>query len=132
MKKVNLLMLLVAGMMLSLTGNTVYADTPKSLMDTHGHTAIVSGKITMFRAQVQGLEIGPADDRLDAETLVQLDSQPGKVFGISHHEEVAATESIVDTLREAFINKIPVTIEHGIAPGKNNLKIIWVQLGEAK
>jgi hypothetical protein len=132
MKKVNLLMLLMIGVMLSIAGNTVYADTPKSLMDTHGHTAIVTGKITMFRAQIQGLEIGPADDRLDAETLITLDSQPGKVFGISHHEEVAATESIVDTLREAYINNIPVTIQHGIAPGKNNLKIIWVQLGEAK
>ena len=132
MKKVNLLMLLMIGVMLSIAGNTLYADTPKSLMDTHGHTAIVTGKITMFRAQIQGLEIGPADDRLDAETLITLDSQPGKVFGISHHEEVAATESIVDTLREAYINNIPVTIQHGIAPGKNNLKIIWVQLGEAK
>ena len=132
MKKVNLLMLLMAGMMLSLTGNAVYADTPKSLMDTHGHTAIVSGKITLFRAQVEGLEIGPADDRLDAEALVTLDSQPGKVFGIRHHEEVAATENIIDTLREAYLHNLPVTIEHGIAPGKNNLKIIWVQLGEAK
>jgi len=132
MKKVNLLMMLMAGMMLALSGNAVYADTPKSLMDTHGHAAIVSGKLTMFRAQIQGLELGPETDRLDAETLVTLDSEPGKVFGISHHEEVAATESIVDTLREAYINKIPVTIQYGIAPGKNNLKIIWVQLGEAK
>ena len=67
-----------------------------------------------------------------AEALVTLDSQPGKVFGIRHHEEVAATENIIDTLREAYLHNLPVTIEHGIAPGKNNLKIIWVQLGEAK
>lgn len=132
MRKTSLLMMLIAGLMLSVAGNVVYADTPKSLMDTHGHTAIVSGKITLMRNQVEGLELGPPDDRLDAETLVTLDSQPGKVYGIRHHEEVSATEAIIDTLREAFLHDIPVTIQHGIAPGKNNLKIIWVQLGEAK
>ena len=132
MGKFSVLIMLAVALIFPVSGEYAYADTPKSLMDTLGHAAIVTGKITLFRTQIEGLELGPADDKLDAETLVTLDSQPGKVFGIRHHEESAAVEAITDTLREAFLHDMPVTIQHGVAPGKNNLKILWVQLGEAK
>ena len=130
MKKVKPLMLTIVCMMLPLTLNTARADTPETLMGPHGHAVTVQGKIILYRNQVQGLEIGPENDRLDAETLVVLDSEPDKTFGIRHHENIPATQAIVDTLREAYMHDIPVTIQHVIAPGKKNVKINWVQLGE--
>ncbi len=130
------LMALILGM--SLTATAAIADTPESLESSfgagksHQHGVNVSGKLTMFRAQIKGLEIGPENDRIDAEILVTLDSQPGHVFGIRYHEQEPSTSVIVDTLRYAYLNNLPVTIQHKIAPGKNNLSIVWVQLGQPK
>ncbi len=115
--------------LLTLAVATVNADTPKTLAGPHGHGKNVTGNITLFRAQTEGLEIGDKKDFLDAEVLVTLDSEPGKVFGIRYHENKPANGAIIDTLREAYINNKPVTIQHRFSPGKTNLKIIWVQLG---
>ena len=128
------LMAIVLGM--SLAATSAMADTPESLDSsfgtgtTHQHGINVSGKLTMFRSQVKGLEIGPENDRIDAEVLVTLDTQPGRVFGIRYHEEEPSTSEIVETLRQAYVNNLPVTIQHKIAPGKKNLSIVWVQLGQ--
>jgi len=114
---------------LSLAGIAL-ADTPASLAGPHSHGTEVSGKITLLRAQEQGLEIGANANFLDAELLVTLDTQPGKVFGLKLHESSEANRQIADTLRAAYLNNRPVTLQHRIAPGKTHLKINWVQLGE--
>ena len=44
----------------------------------------------MFRAQHKGLEIGAANDHLDAEALVTLDSPPNKLFSIRLHQDEPA------------------------------------------
>ena len=129
MKIIKLFALLFASLLMPMSANLALADTPSTLMGPHGHGVTVEGKIILYRNQVQGLELGPEDDRLDAETLVVLDTYPDKVFGIRHHDNIPATEAIVDTLREAYLHSVPVTIQHVIKPGKNNLKINWVQLG---
>jgi hypothetical protein len=108
----------------------VMADTPASLAGPHGHAKNISGKITLFRAQSKGIEIGSGFDKLDAEVLVVLDSKPDLVLGIAYHDVEPASETMIATLREAYINKMPVTIQYADAPGKKNLKINWVQLGE--
>ena len=105
------------------------ADTPPTLAGPHGHGVDVSGKITLFRTQTQGLEIGRGDNYLDAEVLVTLDTQPGKVFGLRYHEDSSAARAIVETLRAAYMENRPVTLQHQMAPGKQHLKINWVQLG---
>ena len=114
----------------SLVPALALADTPRTLAGPHTHGVVVSGKIDLFRAQEKGLEIGSKEDYLDAEVLVTLDSQPGKVYGISVHDNDPSVNAIVETLRQAYLNGVPVTLQHRIAPGKNNLKIIWVQLGQ--
>lgn len=130
------LIALILGM--SIAATAAMADTPTSLDSAlgtgsnHQHGVNVSGEITMFRAQIKGLEIGPENDHIDAEILVTLDTQPGRVFGIRYHEEEPSTSVIVETLRQAYLNNLPVTIQHKIAPGKNNLSIVWVQLGQPK
>jgi len=62
--------------------------------------------------------------------LVTLDTQPGKVFGVRLHEDEPSAREIINTLREAYLHKIPVTIQSPVTPGKSNLKINWVQLGK--
>ena len=109
----------------------VMADTPVALAGPHAHAVDVSGKITLFRSQIKGLEIGKAQKMLDAEVLVTLDTQPGKVFGVRLHDaNDPAAQSMVDTLRAAYINNIPVTLQHRLEPGKPYLTLNWVQYGE--
>ncbi len=109
----------------------VYADTPASLRGKHDASSVVTGKVTLYRVQVQGLEIGPADDRLDAEVLVVLDSAPDMVFGIRMHEDVtASSQSMVDLLHDAYKDGTTVTLQYPMAPGKKHNRINWVQLGK--
>ncbi|MDH5545299.1 MAG: hypothetical protein OEZ43_06880 [Gammaproteobacteria bacterium] len=115
---------------LLLLSGASFADTPPTLAGPHGHGQEVKGKITMFRSQQQNLEIGKNGDFLDAEVLVTLDSQPGKVFGVRLHGESEANAQIVETLRSAYMNNRPVVLQHRLDVGKNNLQIIWVQLGD--
>ena len=125
MKSVMKPMVFVSAMML---GTAALADVPASLKGPHKHAQEVSGKITLMRAQVEGLEIGGNNDLLDAEVLVVLDSEPENVYGIRYHEQKPATGAIVEILRTAYIHDLPVTIQHVMAPGKKHLKINWVQL----
>jgi len=106
------------------------ADTPASLTAEHGHAVTATGKLTLFRAQVKGLEIGSGKDRLDAEVLVTLDTTPDKVYGVRLHEDEPSAREIINTLREAYLHNIPVTIQSPLEPGRNNLRINWVQLGK--
>lgn len=121
-------LLLASGALLAFSAS---ADVPKSLQGPHEHAQEVSGKITLFRVQQQGLEIGPPNDRLDAEVLVTVDTQKEMVFGLRYHQgtDPASTE-IVDTLREAYLHNLPVTIQFPKAPGRKHHKIIWVQLNK--
>jgi hypothetical protein len=120
--------LLLAGLLFSIP--LAFADTPASLTAEHAHAVTTSGKLTLFRAQIKGLEIGPSKDRLDAEVLVTLDSTPDKVYGVRLHEDEPSAREIINTLREAYLHNIPVTIQSPLEPGRNNLRINWVQLGK--
>lgn len=120
---------LVAGALV-LSSSIAMADTPASLAGPHPHAVVVSGKLTLFRSQFKGLEIGKNSQRLDSEVLVTLDSKPGMVFGVRLHDPDPAAQSMVDTLREAFLHDLPVTIEHRLEPGKPFVQINWVQYGE--
>jgi len=119
---------LIAGLLV--TVSFAQADTPGSLRGEHGSSFTATGHVTLFRAQYKGLEIGPENDRLDAEILVTLDSEPDKVFGIRLHEDEPSAREMIETLRAAFINKLPVTIQSPLSPGKKHLRITWVQLGK--
>lgn len=112
-----------------LVASGVMADTPK-LEGNHGHAVQVSGKISMFRSQEKGLEVVANGEKVDAEILVQLDTQPKLVLTLPLHEQDPARLQMVETLRQAFINDKAVTIEHRIAPGKQTAQINWVQYGE--
>ncbi|MBI3771637.1 MAG: hypothetical protein HY272_02895 [Gammaproteobacteria bacterium] len=115
---------------IALNNHSAFADTPASLSAPHPHAVIVSGKINLFRSQIMGMEIGKNAQMLDSEVLITLDTKPGMVFGVRLHEASSAAQSMVDTLRAAYINNIPVTIEHRLEPGKKFVPLNWVQYGE--
>jgi len=124
--KLHLASLIAAG---CFAASGAMADTPQ-LEGEHAHAKQVSGKITMFRTQEKGLEVVANGEKIDAEIMVQLDTQPKLVLTLPLHEQDPARMQMVETLRQAYINDKPVTIEHKIAPGKQTAQINWVQYGE--
>ena len=107
-----------------------HADIPGSLRGEHAAMMTMTGKISLFRAQIKGLEIGPPNDRLDAEVLVTLDTQPDMVFGVAYHQEDPAARTMIETLREAYLHDMPVTLQAPSLPGRKHLRLIWVQMGK--
>jgi hypothetical protein len=128
MKTLYRLLVPIAALLFSIS--LAQADTPSSLRGEHAAMITKSGKISLFRAQIKGLEIGPPNDRLDAEVLVTLDSQPDTVFGIAYHQEDPAARTMIETLREAYLHDMPVTLQAPLILGRKHLRLIWVQLGK--
>jgi hypothetical protein len=108
----------------------VLADSPKTLAAPDSHSVEVTGKINLYRVQVEGMQLGEGKDKANAEVFVTLDSKPGMVYALQiHGDSPPANQVIADTLRDAYVNKLPVTLYHQIAIKKNNnFKILMVQL----
>ena len=104
------------------------ADSPVDINTPDSHSYETKGVIDLYRVQIQGLELGKNRNKLDAEILVKLDSDPEKVYGVRLHENSPPVNSVLaDTLRVAFLKKIPVTLYYQKVPGVN-VKINMVQL----
>lgn len=111
------------------------ADSPVQIDKPDSHSVEVKGKVSLYRVQVEGMNFGQGKNKSHAEVLVTLDSQPGMIFTLSLHGaksadvESLANREIAETLRTAYVNKIPVTLYHQIPIKKsNNLKILMVQM----
>ena len=97
--------------------------------DAHSHTATATGILTSIAAQEQGIEFGSKTDRLDAEIVVTLDSKPGYLFGIRLHDGAQpATSAMIDLLKSAYFNNLPVSLFHVQAPGTKNVNVLRVEL----
>lgn len=105
-----------------------FADTP-NLEGPHGHARSVSGKVTMFRVQEKGIEVVTGGEKVDAEIVVQIDSQPKMLFSLPLHAQDPSRSEMVETLRQAYLKDKPVTIEHKLAMDKPIAQINWVQFG---
>ena len=86
------------------------------------------GKITFLRVHDVGTGFGPPTDFLDVEVVVQLDTQPGKSFGfqLRNDNNRPARQGMLDLLRDAFANNLPVLIDYNVTPPKVNGVIIRV------
>jgi hypothetical protein len=89
-----------------------------------------SGKVTLLRVHEVGSAYGPANDRIDVEVIVWLDTQAGKAFGFQLRDDAnrPVRQGMLDLLRDAFRNNWIVTIDYNIDPGKKNGIIVrtWV------
>jgi hypothetical protein len=128
MKNLSRALPLVAGLLFA--ASFAQADTPTSLRGEHGAQENTSGKISLFRVQTGGLGLGAANDHINADVFVTLDSAPDKVFGISTNGKDTAAGAMIDTLRAAYLQGSTVTIQSPKMPGRNHFNITWVQLGK--
>jgi hypothetical protein len=89
-----------------------------------------TGKVNFLRVHDVGTGWGPAQDHLDVEVVIGLDSQPGKAFGFQLRDDRnrPARQGMLDLLRDAFNNNWRVTTDFNIEDGKNNGVIIRVWL----
>lgn len=128
MNNIRRVLLLLAGSLFA--ASLSYADTPTSLRGEHGAQETISGKIILFRVQTAGLGLGASNDFINADVFITLDSAPDKVFGVSTKSSDTAAIEMIDTLREAYLHKMPVTIQSPLMPGRKHLPITWMQLGK--
>lgn len=71
------------------------------------------GRITLLRTHDMGTGFGPADDQLDAEVIVLLDTEPEKAFGFKLRTgaDRPDAEGKLRLLRDAFNNNRRVRLE---------------------
>lgn len=106
-----------------------WADTPPSLHETDSHSVEAKGVINLYRVQVQDMEFGRGDEKVDAEIFVTLNSTPDTVFTLRLHDDSPAINKVIAaTLRDAYLNKVPVTIYYQIGLFKKHVKILMVQM----
>lgn len=86
-----------------------------------------TGKVTFLRVNDLGTGFGTPVDFLDAEVIVQLDSQPGKSFGFQLRPDASKADhhGMLEVLRSAFRANRTVAIDY-LRNGADNGKIIRV------
>ncbi len=107
------------------------ADSPANIDSPDRHSVEVKGKIKLYRVQTEGMNLGKGSDEANAEVFVTLDSDPKMVYTLQLHADSPAINQVMaDTLRDAFVKKLNVTLYHqmSINDKTNNLKILMVQL----
>jgi len=120
----------IAALFLVFSGSAVLADSPKDIKTPDRHSVEVTGKINLYRVQVQDMNLGEGQDQANAEVFVTLDSNPKMVYTLELKSNSPASNKVMaDTLRDAYVNKLPVTLYHQIGVKKeNNFKIMMIQL----
>ena len=89
-----------------------------------------SGRINFMVIQEAGVPYGPPSDSIASEVVIKLDSLPNNAFGFSlrNNANLPSHQAMLDILRDAFFNNIPVTIDYNIIPPKTNGIILRVSL----
>ena len=113
-----------------LAGTAAFADSPKTVDAPDRHSVEVKGKVSLYRVQIEGMNLGEGQNKADAELFVSLDSDPKMVYTLQlKSNSPQANRVMAETLRDAYVNKLPVTLYHQIGIKQdNNLKILMVQL----
>lgn len=101
-----------------------------ALLETKAFSATLlsaTGKVTFLRVNDVGTGFGTPLDYLDAEVIVQLDSEPGKSFGFQLRTDANRPDhhGMLEVLRLAFRMNRTVSIDY-LRNGVDNGKIIRV------
>ncbi len=86
------------------------ADAPYSLHLPDSHSDMNTGKITLYRNQIKDYKFGKNEDITNNELFVTLDTTGSKIFTLHLLEDPVVNTEIADTLREAFLHDMTVTI----------------------
>lgn len=130
MKSLRRLTVILASAVTLVAGSLSFADAPKTVATPDRHSVEVKGKVSLYRIQIEGMKLGEGQNLADAELFVTLDSDPKMVYTLQlKKDSPQANRMIAETLRDAYVNKLPVTLYHQIPIKQdNNLKILMVQL----
>lgn len=92
-----------------------------------GSLQAARGRITLLRVHDVGTGYGPMHDRLDAEVVVWLDTQPDKAFGLNLRREPDGPPAagMLAVLRDCFNRDRPVLIDF-VRTGCRSGKIVRV------
>jgi hypothetical protein len=89
------------------------------------------GRVALLRVHDVGTRYGPASDQIDAEVVIQLDSQPGKAFGFQLRQDAnqQVRQGMLALLLKAYEHNWTVTIDYRVEKGRDNAMIIrtWVR-----
>jgi hypothetical protein len=87
-----------------------------------------TGKVSFLRAHNVGSGWGPANDHLDVEVVMKLDTDPERSFGFQLRDDknARAHQAMFDLLRDAFSQRHLVSIDFTIIEGRKNGVILRV------
>jgi hypothetical protein len=106
-----------------------WADSPPSIAAPDTHSLEVTGKITMFRVQVEGMGIGQGADATDAEVIVAMNNNDKEVYVVALRTDSPAINTVMaETLRDAFNNNRKVKLYYLKQSPTNYKKIHMVQI----
>jgi hypothetical protein len=91
----------------------------------------LSGKIVLLRVNEVGDLFGPANDNIQAEVIVQLNTHPpngASGFNLRTDANHPVRQGMLDLLRDAFNHGWRVSIDHIIEPPKTKGRIIRVSI----
>jgi hypothetical protein len=89
-----------------------------------------TGRISMLRVHDLGTKYGPANDQIDVEVVVKLDSRPNDAYGFTLRDDPAGPshQGMLDLLRDAFNLGWSTTLVYDIGAGKRHGILVraWV------
>jgi hypothetical protein len=87
---------------------------PVKMRNLIGEVLAARGRVKLLRVNDIGSGYGPPTDKIDAEVVMELDTQPGRAFGFKLRKDakLAANKAMLDLLRDAFAHDHPIAIEY--------------------
>ena len=105
----------------SAIGLLVAAPSSAAILTATGH-------LTLLRVHDVGTGWGPANDFLDAEVIIRLDTKPGEAFGFQLRDDAnrPVRQGMLDLLRDALNADRAVTIDYFSVAGHLNSQLFRV------
>jgi hypothetical protein len=112
---------------------TALANAPSSLHLPDSHSDMSTGKITLYRNQIKDYKFGKNEDITTNEVFLTLDTTGNEIFTVALHDDPVVYTEIAETLREAYLHDMTVTIYSSkFVKEGGAMKIHAVQLERSK
>ena len=94
-------------------------------VDVARSVRVAVGRVAELRVHDARGGFGPVTDRLDAEAIVRLDTEPGRAFGFTLRPDAdeEAHRRMLDTLRKAMRGRMPIRLEYHPTGQRNGMAI---------
>ena len=108
----------------------VVATSLSSALPSSAAILNATGHLTLLRVHDVGTGWGPANDFLDVEVIIQLDTKPGEAFGFQLRDDAnrPVRQGMLDLLRDALNADRQVSIDYFSVAGHLNSQLfrVWV------